>query len=276
MRTRSTPGAATSPTTPRPTRAVMPGAIGRSTISRIPRARFSCNRAGSPATRSRRTTAASPRHGRAQSTSARSPIVRDWNRPACNDWYYDLELGGFLLLAQRPAQDLAHVGLGKLGAELDVFRPLVAGELLAAMLEHILLRELRILAHDVHLRHLAGMLVGNADDRAFEHARMHGDDLLDLVRVNIEARHKDHVLLAVDDADKAFLVHDADVAGAQKPVLTQDLRGVLGTLPIAFHHLLPADADLSGLPERHFGSGVVAKQDVSRGHRHADGAGVLG
>src|SRR5689334_5369703 len=40
--------------------------------------------------------------------------------------------GGLAVLAQGAAQDLADVGLWQLAAELDVFRPLVAGELTPA------------------------------------------------------------------------------------------------------------------------------------------------
>ena len=42
---------------------------------------------------------------------------------------------------------------------------------------------------------------------------VHRDDVFDLVRIHVEARHEDHVLLAVDDPDVAALVHRADVAG---------------------------------------------------------------
>src|SRR3954471_15427001 len=91
-------------------------------------------------------------------------------------------LGGLALLAQSAAQDLADVGLWQLSAELDVFRTLIAGELALAMLQDILLGELRVLLHDVDLRHLAGMRIGYADDCALEDARVHGHHLLDLVR----------------------------------------------------------------------------------------------
>src|SRR5712671_268356 len=66
--------------------------------------------------------------------------------------------GRFLLVAQGAAQDLADVGLGQVGAELDVFRPLVAGELLPAMLQDVLLGQIRVLLHHEHFRHFAGML----------------------------------------------------------------------------------------------------------------------
>src|SRR5688572_27104177 len=181
---------------------------------------------------------------------------RSMARPALTPSYFTL--GGFLFLAQRAAQDLADVGLGQLGTELDVLRPLVAGELLLAMLEHVLLRELRILLHHEKLRHLARVLVGHADRGALEHARMHRDDLLDLVRIHVEARHEDHVLLAVHDADESLLVHDADVAGMEEPVLTDHLGGLVGPLPVAGHHLRPADADLARLAERHVAVVVIA------------------
>src|SRR5688572_994861 len=198
---------------------------------------------------------------------------RSMARPALTPSYFTL--GGFLFLAQRAAQDLADVGLRQLGAELDVLRPLVAGELLLAVLEHVLLGELRVLLHHEHLRHLARVLVGHADRGALEHAGVHGQHLLDLVRVHVEARDQDHVLLAVDDADEALLVHDADVAGVQEAVLAEHLRRLLGSLPVAGHHLRPADADLAGLAVRHVAVVVVTQHHLGRGHRHADRAAEL-
>ncbi|HEX2197922.1 MAG TPA: AMP-binding protein, partial [Burkholderiales bacterium] len=58
----------------------------------------------------------------------------------------------------------------------------------------------------------------NVYPNEIEHARVHRDDLLDLVRIHIEARHQDHVLLAVHDPYKPLVVHDADVAGVQEAV----------------------------------------------------------
>src|SRR5687767_3455588 len=195
---------------------------------------------------------------------------RSMARPALTPSYFTS--GGFLFLAQRAAQDLADVGLRQIGAELDVLRPLVAGELLLAVLEHVLLGKLRVLLHHEHLRHLARMLVGHADRGALEHAGMHRQHLLDLVRVHVEARHQDHVLLAVDDAHEALLVHDADVAGVQEAVAAEDLGGLVGALPVALHHLRPLDADLARLAERHVLVVVVAQHDLGRRHWQADRA----
>ena len=63
--------------------------------------------------------------------------------------------------------------------------------------------------------HLAGSFVGLRDGRDLQHAGMLGDDALDLVRIHVESRHQDHVLLAILDVDEALLVHAADVAGSQ-------------------------------------------------------------
>jgi hypothetical protein len=57
---------------------------------------------------------------------------------------------------------------------------------------------------------------------------MLADHVFHLVGVHVEARHQDHVLLAVDDAEVAALVHDADVAGAEEAVGRHHLGGLVG------------------------------------------------
>src|SRR2546423_12973935 len=85
----------------------------------------------------------------------------------------------FPLLAKRATQDFPDVSLRQFGAELDVLRPLVAGELLSAVLEHILLGELRVFLHHVYLGHFPGMRIRDADHGALKYAWMHGHHLLD-------------------------------------------------------------------------------------------------
>jgi hypothetical protein len=65
---------------------------------------------------------------------------------------------------------------------------------------------------DEQLDGLAGLVVGHADAGAFGHAGAGGGHGLDLVRVDVEARDDDHVLLAVDDLQEALVVEHADVA----------------------------------------------------------------
>ena len=89
---------------------------------------------------------------------------------------------------------------------------------------------------------------------------------------DVLAAGDDHVLLAVDDAGIALLVHDADVAGLQETVGRHDLGGFVRSVPVARHDLGPTDADLAGLPEGHFVALVVADGHFGGGNRQADGA----
>src|SRR6185369_2837535 len=139
-------------------------------------------------------------------------------------------------LAQLAPEDLADVRLRQLVAEHHVARALVAGQVLAAVLHDVAGGERGILLDDVQAHRLARLLVRHADRRALEHARMRRDDRLDLVRVHVEARHQDHVLLAVYDADEAALVHDADVAAHEIAVGRHHLRRLVGAVPVAGHH----------------------------------------
>ena len=70
----------------------------------------------------------------------------------------------------------------------------------------------------VDTHRLAALLVGDADAGALGDAVAGGYGGLDLVRVDVEARDQDHVLLAVDDLDEPVLGEDADVAGAEEAV----------------------------------------------------------
>ena len=71
------------------------------------------------------------------------------------------------------------------------------------------------LQHDERLRRLAPLLVRHADHRAFEHRRVLVERVLDLGRADVLAARDDHVLLAVDDVDRAALVPDREVAGVE-------------------------------------------------------------
>src|SRR4051794_17104748 len=117
-------------------------------------------------------------------------------------------------VAQFTAQDLADRRLGQVVPELDDLRPLVTGEIGLAVGAHRRLRDARILPDDDELDRLAGLGVGDADRGALEDPRHLRDDILDLVRVDVEAADQDHVLLAVDYPEVAALIDDADVTAA--------------------------------------------------------------
>ena len=97
------------------------------------------------------------------------------------------------------------------------------------ILAQFVLVQLRRLLHREQLDRLAGMLVRHADRGAFQHVALHHRDVLDFVREYLEAGHRDHVLLAVDDFDAAVFVHHADVAGAEEAVRRHHLGGLVRT-----------------------------------------------
>ena len=89
------------------------------------------------------------------------------------------------------------------------------------------------------------MLVGHTDHRRFEHAGVLHGDFLDLARIDVETGDQHHVLLAIDDARGAGFVHDADVARLEEAVGGHDVSGFVRAVPVAGHHLRPANADLA-------------------------------
>src|SRR5690606_9420305 len=93
-----------------------------------------------------------------------------------------------LRVPQFAAQDLADAGLGQFAAELDVSRPLVTGQLVVQVVLQFALGQRFVLLDHEQLDRLAGLFVGYANRGGLEHARMRAGDLLDLVRIHVEAR----------------------------------------------------------------------------------------
>ena len=60
------------------------------------------------------------------------------------------------------------------------------------------------------------MLRRHADHRGIGHRRMAAQHRLEIARVDVEAAGDDHVLLAVEQRQKAIVVEAADVAGADE------------------------------------------------------------
>ena len=99
--------------------------------------------------------------------------------------------------------------------------------------------------------------------------------ILDFVRIDVEAGHIDHVLLAVDNVHVAAFVDPRDVAGAQETVDGHDLGGLIRPVPIAGHDLRTPDAQFPGFADLEVASVVVANGDLRRGHGQADRAGEV-
>src|SRR3546814_17144478 len=100
------------------------------------------------------------------------------------------------------------------------------------------------LERDEGLGPLAGIGIGNTDDERLLDCLMLVEDRLDLAREDLEAADGDHVLQAINDADIAVLVDEADIARA-KASADEHLRIRLRPVPIALHDLRPVAPHLA-------------------------------
>src|SRR5690606_27732602 len=132
-----------------------------------------------------------------------------------------------------------------------------------------------VLAHDKDLGDLARMFVRHTDDGGLQDAWMGGDDILDLVRVDVEARDQDHILLAVNNADEAALIHLGHVAGLEIAVGREAVGCFLRLLPIALHDLRTSYAEFANSADPKWLAIVAADDHVSGRDRDAVGSAEL-
>ena len=155
--------------------------------------------------------------------------------------------------AAEAVGNLADQGLGKLGAELDVVRHGIFGDMLAAVIEDLLLDGVRRLAagaqddEGLDLLHLIRVL--DADDAGQEDLFVAVDDVFQLAGIDVIAGGDDHALDALGEVDKAVLVHLAKVAGVQPDaavvVAAEGVMGLLGIVDVLEHDGGAGDADLA-------------------------------
>src|SRR5687768_12898933 len=101
-------------------------------------------------------------------------------------------------------------------------------------------------------------------------------DRFQLVRINLETRDQDHVLLTVNDTKVTLLVHGPDIAGMQPSLAVDDAGSLLGLLPVAGHDLRAADTEFAGLTDSQ-GPPVLTLDGAFGGRdRQADRAAMLG
>ena len=84
------------------------------------------------------------------------------------------------------------------------------------------------------------------------------DDIFHLAGKDIEAAGDDHVLLAVDNAQKAVGITHRDIAGVE-PAALEGLFGLFRLVQIAQHHLRAAHANFARLPICHW-LAIIIKQ----------------
>src|SRR5579859_4142243 len=164
--------------------------------------------------------------------------------------------------------------LGQLIAELDLARALDRRDVSGEEFVQLLLGDGMALAQgDESFRHLALIGVGHTDHHRLGYGRMLVEGFLDHAGIDIVAAGDDQILDAVDQEDIAVLIDIADIAGPERSV-DEDIGGLVGTAPIALHHLRPAHADLALLAPGQDLGGIfrIADFDDGAGQRHTDRA----
>src|SRR3984893_6594301 len=143
-------------------------------------------------------------------------------------------------VADGSPENLVGRTLRQLGPYLDARGTFVVGEARSRMIEQGSGVEARP-AGDDGMDPVAPALVGKADHRRLDDTRKSQKHILHFARIDIVATRDQHVVLAIEDVEKAVTVHPADVAGMQ-PAVAKDLRGLLRAVPVTGHGLR-ADAD---------------------------------
>ena len=108
---------------------------------------------------------------------------------------------------------------------------------------------------------LAPDRIGHAEHRDLADRGMGQDLLLDLARIDVGAAGDVHVGGAAGDVDKTFLVHVAEIAGAE-PAVAKRLRVGLGIVVIAGEHGGTDHADLAGLERLQFAAVIALDRDL--------------
>ncbi len=119
---------------------------------------------------------------------------------------------------------------------------------------------------------LAPLVVGHPEDGGVEHLRVTVQHVLDLGRVDVDARRDDHVALAVADVVEAVRVHVGHVAH-RVPVPAAHLLGRLGIAIVLVEDAgEPAHVELARLAGRHRPAVVVEQRDLLARRRAPAGA----
>ena len=97
---------------------------------------------------------------------------------------------------------------------------------------------------------------------------------LEIARIDVEAAGDDHVLLAIDENEKAVVVKAADVAGADEAqavrVVPFGIARKVGPVAVAGHHAVRMSDDLAGAARGNLVTGFVDQANIVSGRRLAD------
>src|SRR5215468_5974868 len=95
-----------------------------------------------------------------------------------------------------------------------------------------------------------------AYDSGFQDRGVLVQHFLDLARIHVETAADDQVLLPIDDVEEAVAVLHSQIACVE-PAVPDRVRGRVRALPVALHHIVPADGDLTDLAGRQVAAHAV-------------------
>src|SRR5262245_19230462 len=153
-------------------------------------------------------------------------------------------------LFQHPAQNLSRRRLRNRVNHLEVANLLIAGHSLRdESRERVEVNCPACARHDKGFRSFARIRIRHPCNAAILYVRVLQHYSFEFRRGNTEALVFDHLLFAVDDVDKALVVHPADVASV-KPAIAQGARGLFRRVPVTLHDLRASHNYLAGLARR--------------------------
>lgn len=91
------------------------------------------------------------------------------------------------------------------------------------------------------------------------------------IRIDVEARHENHVLLAVHDAHMPIGIHLRDVARAE-PAIGDGARAVLRRIQVTGGHLGPLHEQLAAFADAQVVAVCIDDPHLAAGHGQAHGA----
>src|SRR5690606_3992031 len=130
--------------------------------------------------------------------------------------------------------------------KLEQMRALVSRKAAATPVPQRLLIQSRVLFNYKKLDRLAGFTIRNTYCSTFQHPGVFGNDFFNLVRIDIEARYKNHVFFPVNQAHTPFGAYDGDITCLEVALIGKSIPCLVGPLPVAQHDLRPPNGKLAG------------------------------
>src|SRR5690606_6999220 len=164
-----------------------------------------------------------------------------------------------------------------IGAAFRQFRPdfngfgtLVTGELFSGKGQQLIGIEV-ILAGDDGDNPVAPMFVGKTDHSGLDNTGKFEKNIFHFAGIDVVATGNQHVVFAVDNIEKAVLIHDADITGVE-PAAAERFGGFIRFLPVVGHQLRAANHNFASFAGGQWIVVFIKDGNVGNGKGTATGA----